>query len=112
MECLPGERVVQAWRAKNWPPGTYSMVSFALKAEGKRTRVTLDHTGFPKVFSGEDQGFDAGGAGGEGHGQGSTHRPDGAFEPQLTEDRDPFQALCRHLLSRRQDPQRDGQVEG
>ncbi len=51
LELAPGERVVQAWRVKMWPAGEYSMVRFELHAEGKGTRVTMDHWGFP-----EDQG--------------------------------------------------------
>src|SRR3954467_8095796 len=47
VECVPGERVVQAWRVKLWEPGTYSMVRFELKPEGAGTRVILDHTDFP-----------------------------------------------------------------
>ena len=53
IECVPGERLVQAWRSKSWEPGVYSIVRFDLKPEDKGTRVVLDHTGFP-----EDQGED------------------------------------------------------
>lgn len=48
VECVPGERLVQAWRAKNWDPGVYSIVRFELRSEGARTRVLLDHSAFPK----------------------------------------------------------------
>jgi len=47
VELVPGKRIVQAWRAKNWPPGIYSLVTFTLKRQGKGTRLTLDHTGIP-----------------------------------------------------------------
>jgi activator of HSP90 ATPase len=47
VECLPGERLVQAWRAGNWDPGVYSMVRFELTANGDGTKLTFDHTGFP-----------------------------------------------------------------
>jgi activator of HSP90 ATPase len=48
VECLPGERLVQAWRAGNWEPGVYSMVRFELKTQDNgETRVILDHTGYP-----------------------------------------------------------------
>jgi activator of HSP90 ATPase len=47
VECVPGERVVQAWRVKLWEPGAYSMVRFELRPEGTGTRVILDHAGFP-----------------------------------------------------------------
>jgi activator of HSP90 ATPase len=48
IECVPGERLVQAWRAKPWEAGVYSIVRFELRSEGKGTRVVLDHTGYPE----------------------------------------------------------------
>jgi activator of HSP90 ATPase len=47
VECVPGERMVQAWRVKLWEPGVYSLVRFELRPEGTGTRVILDHAGFP-----------------------------------------------------------------
>jgi uncharacterized protein YndB with AHSA1/START domain len=47
IESVPGERLVQAWRAKPWPAGVYSIVKFELRSEGEGTRVVLDHAGFP-----------------------------------------------------------------
>jgi activator of HSP90 ATPase len=52
VELVAGKRIVQAWRAKNWPPGIYSLVTFTLKKQGKGTRLTLDHTGIPGNHSG------------------------------------------------------------
>ncbi len=51
VERVPGERLVQAWRAKSWAAGLYSIVRFELRPEGKRTGVLLDHARFP-----DDQG--------------------------------------------------------
>jgi activator of HSP90 ATPase len=51
IELVTGKRIVQAWRAKNWPPGIYSLVSFTLKKKGKGTRLTLDHNGIPSNHS-------------------------------------------------------------
>lgn len=48
IECVPGERLVQAWRAKPWEAGVYSIVRFELKSEGKGTRLVLDHGAFPE----------------------------------------------------------------
>ena len=48
VECVPGQRLVQAWRAKTWDAGVYSMVRFELTADGEGTRVQLEHTGFPE----------------------------------------------------------------
>jgi activator of HSP90 ATPase len=48
VELMPGKRVVQAWRAKTWPEGLYSIARFELKAEGKGTKLVFDHDGFPE----------------------------------------------------------------
>ncbi len=47
VELVPGKRVVQAWRAKNWPEGLYSIVRFELQADGGGTKLVFDHDGFP-----------------------------------------------------------------
>jgi uncharacterized protein YndB with AHSA1/START domain len=49
IELVPGARVVQAWRVKMWEPGVYSLVRFTLTAEGKGTKVVLDHSSFPEA---------------------------------------------------------------
>jgi activator of HSP90 ATPase len=48
IELVPDKRVVQAWRAKTWADGVYSIVRFELVAEGKGTKLVFDHTGFPE----------------------------------------------------------------
>jgi activator of HSP90 ATPase len=57
VDLVPGRRVVQAWRAKSWPDGAYSIVSFALQPEGSKTRIVFDQSGHP---SGEKQHLEAG----------------------------------------------------
>ncbi len=57
IECVSGERLVQAWRAANWEPGVYSMVKFELVPEDGGTRVVLDHTAYPQ---GEEEHLDPG----------------------------------------------------
>jgi activator of HSP90 ATPase len=47
VELVPDKRVVQAWRAKTWAEGVYSIVRFELVPEGKGTKLAFDHTGFP-----------------------------------------------------------------
>jgi|SRR5579862_5202085 len=47
LEMVPGERLVQAWRAGSWEPGAYSVVKFALFDQGTACRLVLDHRGFP-----------------------------------------------------------------
>jgi uncharacterized protein YndB with AHSA1/START domain len=47
VELIPGQRVVQAWRSKNWPDGVHSIVRFELTPEGKGTKLSFDQAGFP-----------------------------------------------------------------
>jgi uncharacterized protein YndB with AHSA1/START domain len=47
LELVPSERIVQAWRAASWPPGSYSIARFQLVEQGTDTRVLFDHGGFP-----------------------------------------------------------------
>lgn len=47
VELVPGRRVVQAWRASDWPAGVYSIAHFELTGEGASTTIVFDHTGFP-----------------------------------------------------------------
>jgi uncharacterized protein YndB with AHSA1/START domain len=47
LELVPSERIVQAWRAASWPPGTYSIARFQLVDQGTATRIAFDHGGFP-----------------------------------------------------------------
>src|SRR5262245_49745238 len=47
VELVPGERIVQAWRVKGWPPGAYTIVCFELQKEGSGTKLVIDHVGYP-----------------------------------------------------------------
>jgi uncharacterized protein YndB with AHSA1/START domain len=49
VELVPGKRIVQAWKHKNFPEGIYSMATFNLEptAQG-HTKLTLTHRGVPK----------------------------------------------------------------
>ena len=57
IELIPNRRIIQAWQAKGWGEGVYSVVRFELKAQGTGTRLILDHTGFP---GGEREHLDPG----------------------------------------------------
>jgi activator of HSP90 ATPase len=48
IELLPNERIVQAWRTGIWDPGIYSIARFELTEQGTQTKLSFDHTGFPK----------------------------------------------------------------
>lgn len=47
IELVPGERIVQAWRAGAWPAGVYSICAFAMSAEGDGTKMVFDQAGYP-----------------------------------------------------------------
>lgn len=57
LELVPGQRIVQAWRAASWAEGLYSVVHIQLVDEGKKTKLTLDHTGVPE---GQSEHLEAG----------------------------------------------------
>lgn len=44
----PGKFIVQAWRSRNWPAETWSIISIKLsKLSGNRTRLAFTHIGVP-----------------------------------------------------------------
>jgi len=47
LELVPNQRIVEAWRVVDWPPGIYSIARFEFKASGQGTKLIFDHTGFP-----------------------------------------------------------------
>ena len=58
VELIPGKRIVQAWRASEWPDGVYSILRFELKPKGKGTRMVVDHLAVPDAFrDGVDSGW-------------------------------------------------------
>lgn len=48
LELIPGERIVQAWRAGSWDSGAYSIAHFQLMEHEGGTKIVFDHLGFPK----------------------------------------------------------------
>ncbi len=48
LELKPGKKIVQAWRAKDWPEGHYSRATFSFAAAGKgKTKLTFTQSGIP-----------------------------------------------------------------
>jgi activator of HSP90 ATPase len=47
IELIPDTRLVQVWRPKYWPAGSYSLAKFELKERPGGTLLVFDHTGFP-----------------------------------------------------------------
>lgn len=48
IECVPNQRVVQAWRVGDWPEGIYSIVSFDLSPDGSGTKISFRQSGHPE----------------------------------------------------------------
>jgi len=47
VELVRDRRIVQAWRAENWPTGHYSIVTFDLKRTASGTTLTFTQAGVP-----------------------------------------------------------------
>ncbi len=47
LELVPDEKIVQSWRASDWPTGHYSKATFSLKATEGGTRLTFTQSGVP-----------------------------------------------------------------
>ncbi len=48
LELIPDTKIVQKWRADDWPKGHYSTVIFELQAEGEKTRLDFTQTDIPE----------------------------------------------------------------
>ncbi len=54
LELVPDRKIVQHWRAVDWPEGLYSTVTFLLTLNGDTTRLEFTHLGVP---DGEEDNF-------------------------------------------------------
>lgn len=50
LKLVKDKRIVQTWRANNWPKGVYSKATFALAKASGGTRITFTQTGVPSQF--------------------------------------------------------------
>ncbi len=48
IELLPGERIVQSWRASDWPEGIVSTITFAFRPVKGGTEMVFTQTGVPE----------------------------------------------------------------
>jgi activator of HSP90 ATPase len=48
LELIPDNKIVQAWRASDWPEGHYSQVAFTFKEIPGGTRLLFTQTGVPE----------------------------------------------------------------
>jgi activator of HSP90 ATPase len=49
IELVPDEKIIQTWRASDWPEGQDSRVTFSLKGVERGTRLTFTQTGVPEA---------------------------------------------------------------
>jgi uncharacterized protein YndB with AHSA1/START domain len=50
LELVPGKKIVQLWRAGDWPEGAVSKVTFKFEKTKKGTKMTFTQTGVPDGF--------------------------------------------------------------
>ena len=50
LELVPDSKIVQDWRASDWPEGTASEVTFLLESAPEGARLTFTHKGIPADF--------------------------------------------------------------
>ena len=51
VDLVPGKRIVQAWRRRDFPEGVFSMAAFVLTPTAKGgTELVLTHRGVPKAL--------------------------------------------------------------
>jgi activator of HSP90 ATPase len=49
LELKPGKKIVQAWRAGDWPTGHYSKATFSFEPAGRgKTKMTFRQSGIPE----------------------------------------------------------------
>jgi len=58
LELIPDNKIVQRWRANDWPEGHYSTVAFTFKEIPGGTRLLFTQTGVPaRQFADISQGW-------------------------------------------------------
>ncbi len=58
VELVPDAKIVQSWRAGDWPEGHYSTATFLLEEADGGTRLTFTQTGVPEQnFDDINQGW-------------------------------------------------------
>lgn len=50
LKLLPDKKIVQQWRASDWPADVYSVVTFNLENRRRGTKLTFTHQGVPDDF--------------------------------------------------------------
>ena len=52
LELVPGKRIVQKWRGRDWPEGHFSTATFELKKTKEGTELVFTQTGVPDKEAG------------------------------------------------------------
>jgi activator of HSP90 ATPase len=47
---IPEKKIIQTWRASDWPSGHYSKISLALQKTSKGTKLNFEQKGIPPGF--------------------------------------------------------------
>lgn len=47
LELVPGKKIVQTWRASDWPEGLYSKITLELENQKDKTLLKFTHEGIP-----------------------------------------------------------------
>jgi activator of HSP90 ATPase len=53
LELIPDKKIVQKWRASDWPEGHFSTVTFELQEQGQETRLDFTQTDIPEALFAE-----------------------------------------------------------
>jgi activator of HSP90 ATPase len=51
LELIPNKKIVQSWRADDWPEGHYSKAAFVLKEAASGTELNFTQTDVPVEFA-------------------------------------------------------------
>lgn len=51
IELIPGKRIVQTWRASDWPEDVYSEISIFLSPDGNKTKLKFQQKNIPDEFA-------------------------------------------------------------
>jgi activator of HSP90 ATPase len=50
VELIPGKKIVQTWRASDWPEGSDSKITITFTKKGNGTKLSFIQTGVPADF--------------------------------------------------------------
>lgn len=58
IELIPGKKIIQSWRASDWPEGQFSEITIDLVAQGNKTKLKFSQKNIPDEFAADvEQGW-------------------------------------------------------